>query len=219
MASFRRIGHQGTLVVLLGLTLLSGGCQFPGVSEAGRERCRKLSAQASDPIAAALAYGRCLPTSDRELAIEAEAAARAVEAKRQALLACRVRRQKIMALMTSLRAAERELAAARTTPFLSSQPAPPPIDESTESRYRLEDQQLDRQRREAALAAWEERVAGERASWRSERSARIARAQERLERDRLALKGLQPDLFTGPESIEFNPAVARRATAACETSG
>jgi hypothetical protein len=219
MARFQRIGHHGTLVVLLGLTLLSGGCHFAGVSEAGRERCRKLSAQASDPIASALAYARCLPSSDRELAIEAEAAARAAEAKRQALLACGVRRQKILALMASLRASERELAAARNAPFLASLPPPPPIDESAESRYRLEDQQLDRQRRESALAAWEERVAGEKARWRNERSARIARAREHLDRDRLALKGLEPDLFTGTESIEFNPAVVRRATTACEASG
>jgi hypothetical protein len=219
MARFLRTGHRGTTAVLLGITLLSSGCQFIGVSSAGRERCRKLSATAAHPIAAALAYGRCLPTTDRMLAIEAEAAARAAEAKRKALLACRARRQRIMALMASLWTAEQELAATKNAPFRPSLAPPAPIDERTEARYRLEDQQLDHQRREAALAAWEERVAAERVRWRDERARRIATAQERLDRGLLALKSLQPNLFTGPGSIEFDPVVARQVTTPCDTPG
>ena len=153
-------GHQGRagrlLLVLLGATLL-GGCQASGVSEAGRERCRQRGAAAGDPVTGALTYMRCLPTTDRSLAIE-KAAARKADARQAALEACRSRRERITSLMASLRQAEQELAAARNTSFRPSLP-PPTWDPGRESRYRLEDQQLDRERYEAALDAWERRVA------------------------------------------------------------
>jgi hypothetical protein len=205
------------LLVLLGVTLL-GGCQVPGVSDAGRERCRQQSAAAGDPITAGLTYLRCLPTTDRRLANEkaaAAAAAKRTATRRAALEACRSRLERVTALMASLRKAEAELAAARSTPFRPSAPPPPPLDSSKESRYRLEDQQLDRERYEAALGAWEQRVAGERATWRQQRAQRIDAAQSRLDRDAQTLRSLQPDLFTGPASIEFNTAVAQRVMAPC----
>jgi hypothetical protein len=201
---------------LLGATLL-GGCQASGVSEAGRERCRQRGAAAGDPVTGALTYMRCLPTTDRSLAIE-KAAARESEARRAALEACRSRRERITSLMASLRQAEQALAAARNTSFRPSLP-PPPWDPGRESRYRLEDQQLDRERYEAALDAWERRVAPERASWRAERAQRIDAAQSRLDRDYRSLRSLQPDLFTGAESIEFNPTVVRKVAADCASTG
>ncbi|KEF40720.1 MAG: hypothetical protein ER33_15540 [Cyanobium sp. CACIAM 14] len=218
MARFCRRGKPRLLPVLLGVTLLAGGCQPNGVSSAGRDRCRQRSEVAGDPFRAALTYWRCLPAVDRELAAE-RAAATAATAKRAAREACRQRQQKITALMVSLRKAEQELAAARDTPFRPSVPPPPPLDSRTESRYRPEDQQLDRERYEAALAAWEQRVAGQRALWRQERAARIETAQARLDREFQALKSLQPDLFTGPDSIEFDPAVVRRLSSGCDGTG
>jgi hypothetical protein len=211
-------GQQHILLVLVGVTLLAGGCQFTGVSAAGRERCRQRSEAAGNPVTAALAYVRCLPTVDRSLAIE-KAAAQAAAARRAALEACRVRQQRITALMASLRKAEQALAAARNTPFQPSVAPPPPLDSRRESRYRPEDQQLDRERYEAALDAWEQRVAGQRTLWRQQRAERIATAQERLDRDFRALKTLEPDLFNGPESIEFNPTVVQRVTADCGAPG
>ncbi|WP_216904831.1 hypothetical protein [Synechococcus sp. CCY 9618] len=204
--------------MLLGVTVLAGGCQFTGVSEGGRERCRQRGAGAGDPVRAALAYVRCLPTTDRSLAIE-NATSRAAAARQAALDACRSRQQRISALMASLREAEQELAAARNAPFRPSEAAPPPLDARREARYRQEDQQLDRERYEAAFDAWEQRVAGQRARWREERATRIESAQARLDRDFLALKTLQPDLFNAPESIEFDPEVARRVTNGCEGTG
>jgi DNA repair exonuclease SbcCD ATPase subunit len=207
--------------VLLGVTLL-GGCRVPGSSDAGQERCRQLSAAAGHPITAALTYMRCLPTTDRRLESEkaaADAAAKQTAARRAALEACRSRRERITALMASLRKAEEELAAARNTPFRPSVPPPPPLDASKESRYRLEDQQLDRERYEADLGAWEQQLAGERANWREQKAQRIDAAQTRLDRDAQTLRSLQPDLFTGPASIEFNTTVMRRVAAPCGSEG
>jgi hypothetical protein len=62
-------------------------------------------------------------------------------------------------------------------------------------------------------------VAGERANWREQRAQRIDAAQTRLDRDAQTLRSLQPDLFTGPASIEFNTTVMRRATAPCGSQG
>lgn len=200
--------------LLLSLIVASGGCQFSGVSEAGRERCRILSASAGDPFSAALRQLRCLPTTDRLLASE-RAEKKAAAARSAALQACRSRQRRITDLMASLRRSEQELAAARRSAFRPSLPPPAPPDAARESRYRLEDQQLDRERYEAALGAWEQQLAGEKERWRRQRAERLTTAQDRLNRDQQALRQLQPDLFQAPDSIEFAPAALARISAAC----
>ncbi len=225
MASPCRSRHRRLLPVLLSVTLLGGGCQFTGVSEAGRERCRSLGADAGHPLAAALSYVRCLPNSDATLAIEkaaakaAEKAEKAATARRAALVACRRRQGTITTLMASLRQAEQELAAARSTPFRPSVAPPQPLDAGKESRYRPEDQRLDRDRYEAALATWEQQVASQRFQWRQQRAERTEAAQRRLDRDAQALRQLQPDLFNGPASIEFDPTALQRVNAGCDSVG
>ncbi len=216
MASISGSRQRRLLLGMLSVILL-GGCQVPGVSDAGRERCRERGAAAADPITGALAYMRCLPTTDRSLAIE-KAASREAAARQAALDACRSRRERITSLMASLREAEQELAAARAIPFRPSVP-PPTWDPGVESRFRPEDQQLDRERYEASRDAWERRVATERASWRAQRARRIDAAQSRLDSDHRTLRSLQPDLFNGPDSIEFDPGVVRRVAAVCESTG
>ena len=218
MASSRARRHRRLLPVLLGVTLLGAGCQFTGVSEAGRERCRRLGAAAGNPLAAALSYVRCLPSSDSSLAAE-KAAESAAMARRTALEACRRRQGTITNLIGSLRQAEQELAAARNSPFRPSVAPPQPLDAGKESRYRPEDQRLDRDRYEAALGAWEQQVASQRAQWRQERAGRIEAAQARLDRDAQALRQLQPDLFNGPASIEFDPGALRQVSAGCDSAG
>ena len=218
MASSRARRHRRLLPVLLGVILLGGGCQFTGVSEAGRERCRRLGAAAGNPLAAALSYVRCLPGSDSSLAAE-KAAEAAAMARRTALEACRRRQGTITNLIRSLRQAEQELAVARNSPFRPSVAPPQPLDAGKESRYRPEDQRLDRDRYEAALGAWEQQVASQRAQWRQERAGRIEAAQARLDRDAQALRQLQPDLFNGPASIEFNPGALRQVSAGCDSAG
>ncbi len=218
MASSRARRHRRLLPVLLGVTLLGGGCQFTGVSEAGRERCRRLGAAAGNPLAAALSYVRCLPGSDSSLAAE-KAASAAAAARPAAQEACRSRQGTITTLIGSLRQAEQELAAARNSPFRPSVAPPPPLDAGKESRYRPEDQRLDRDRYEAALGAWEQQVASQRAQWRQQRAERIEAAQERLDRDAQALRQLQPDLFNGPASIEFDPRALRQVSAGCDSAG
>lgn len=203
--------------MLLGLTLLASGCQVAGVSEAGQERCRRLSAAAGHPFTAALSYLRCLPGTDRSLATERAAMEKAAAARREAQDACRRRQRRITTLMASLRNAEQELAAARTIPFRPSVAPPQPLDDGKESRYRPEDQRLDRERYEESLGAWEQQVAAERARWRQRRDARVAAAQDRLDRDAQALRNLQPDLFTGPASIEFDPVAVGRLRTGCSS--
>ncbi|MDM7953179.1 MAG: hypothetical protein QUV07_08200 [Cyanobium sp. CZS 25K] len=211
-------GSRRLLTLLLSVTLLGSGCQLTGVSEAGRDRCRQLSAATGHPLRAALSYIRCLPSTDRRLAIE-RADEKEAAARRAALEACRSRQRRITSLMASLRDAEQELAAARNSPFRPSVPPPTPIDAGRESRYRQEDQQLDRERYEAALGAWEEQVASQRARWRQGRAQRVEVAQARLDRDYQALRALEPDLFTGPGSIEFDPMALQRVKAGCASTG
>lgn len=215
MASPCRSRHRRLFPVLLSVTLLGGGCQFTGVSEAGRERCRRLGADAGHPLAAALSYVRCLPNADATLAAE-KAAEKAATARRAALEACRRRQGTITNLMASLRQAEQELAAARSSPFSPSVAPPQPLDAGKESRYRPEDQRLDRDRYEAALAAWEQQVASQRFQWRQQRAERIEAAQGRLDRDAQALRQLKPDLFNGPASIEFDPTALKKVSAGCD---
>lgn len=218
MASSRARRHRRLLPVLLGMTLLGGGCQFTGVSEAGRERCRRLAADADNTLAAAFSYVRCLPDSEATLAAE-KAAEAAATARRAALEACRRRQAKITTLIGSLRQAEQELAAARNSPFRPSVAPPQPLDAVKESRYRPEDQRLDRDRYEAALGAWEQQVASQRDQWRQRRAERIAAAQARLDRDAQALRQLQPGLFNGPASIEFDPKALAQVNARCDSAG
>lgn len=218
MASPSRSRHRRLLTVLLSVTLLGNGCQFTAVSEAGRERCRRLSADAGHPLAAALSYVRCLPGSDSSLAAE-RAAEKAAAARRAALAACRSRQGTITRLMGSLRRAEQELAAARSSAFNPSVAPPQPLDAGKESRYRPEDQRLDRDRYEAALGAWEQQVASQRSQWRQQRAKRIRAAQDRLDQDVQALRELQPDLFNGPASIEFAPMALRRVSDGCDSAG
>jgi len=217
MASPSGSRHRRLLPVFLSVTLLVGGCQVTGVSEAGRDRCRRLSASAGNPFTAAFSYLRCLPSSDSSLAAE-KAAETAAAARRAALQACRSRQGKITSLIGSLRQAEQELAAARSSPFSPSVAPPQPLDAGKESRYRPEDQLLDRDRYEAALGAWEQQVASQRAQWRKQRGERIKAAQGRLDRDAQALKELQPDLFNSPTSIEFDPTALRRVSAGCHSA-
>ena len=219
MASPSGSRQRRLLPVLLSVTLLGGGCQTTGVSEAGQARCRNLSASAGNPFTAVLSYVRCLPGSDATLAAEKAAETAAAARRRAALQACRSRQGKITRLIGSLRQAEQELAAARSSPFRPSLAPPQPLDVGRESRYRPEDQRLDRDRYEAALGAWEEQVASQRAQWQQQRSERIDAAQARLNRDVRSLRELQPDLFNGPASIEFDPTALQRVSSGCDSTG
>ena len=222
MASSCGSRHRRLLPLLLSVTMLGGGCQFTGVSEAGRERCRQFSAAAGHPFTAALSYVRCLPSSDSNLAAERatrKAAERAAEARRADLEVCRRRQVTITTIMGSLLQAEQELAAARSSPFSPSVAPPQPLDAGKEARYRPEDQRLDQDRYEAELGAWEQQVASQRRQWRQQRAERIEAAQARLDRDARALRNLQPDLFTGPTSIEFDPTALRKLKTSCNSAG
>jgi exonuclease VII large subunit len=131
---------------------------------------------------------------------------------RQAVEQCQRNRPRIQSLMANLRREERDLAAVKQDRYVPT-PAPrKPFDEETESRFRPEDQELDRQRHEAAVAEWESREASRRRQWQTAHRERIDRAQAQLNRTARQLRELEPSLFTAPQSIEFAPVVARRVT-------
>lgn len=112
---------------------------------------------------------------------------------------CRKRRQELQQDLAELRRAEAVLAEERAVP-LSPLPAPPIWDESAEQRYSKVDQQLDRQRYEQELAAWNQLRAGT-----EDQRLRLTQAQQRLDRQAQRLQKRYPGLFTGPTSIEVKP--------------
>ena len=80
--------------------------------------------------------------------------------------------------------------------------SPRPVwDEEKEQRYSLEDQQLDRQRYEQELAAWQQRQE----AWREQQRQALSEAQGRLDRQTRLMHGRYPTLFTAPNSIELDP--------------
>ncbi len=112
---------------------------------------------------------------------------------------CRKRRQELQQDLAELRRAEAVLAEERAVP-LSPLPAPPIWDESAEQRYSKVDQELDRQRYEQELAAWNQLRAGT-----EDQRLRLTQAQQRLDRQAQRLQKRYPGLFTGPTSIEVKP--------------
>ena len=131
---------------------------------------------------------------------------------RQAVEACQRLRPRIQTLMAKLRRDERDLAAVKKERYFSTAAPRKPFDEETESRFRPEDQELDRQRHEAAVAEWEGREASRRGQWHRAHQQRLDQAQLQLNRTARQLRELEPRLFTAPQSIEFSSTVARRVT-------
>lgn len=189
------------LLLGLGLPALLGGCGLAGlgVSEAGRQRCRSQVAAAPLPLRPWQEL-RCLPGIDRQLA--AEASRRRQEQERDErehkaqLALCRTQREALLPLVEAWRRSEQELADLRLERYRPL-PPPPPIDEERESRYRPEDQELDRERYENDLAAWRQEEGARRARWRSRQRAREATLRDRQRQDLAALRKLQPAVLRG----------------------
>ena len=196
-----------TLVALLTACGSSGS----GVGQAGQDRCRQLVAADRNPFSRHQAFRRCLASI--EAVLEKEAAKVPVPDPEPSLQAavkrCQERRPTVSELMASLRRQERRLADVRLERYVPATPRPR-FDEDAEARFRLEDQQLDRERYEAALEAWEAKDAARRDAWAAGRRRRLAEAQHRLNQTTRELRAMEPELFTSPTSIEFVPAVAQR---------
>lgn len=211
MTSTQAPPPRALILLVLSALLSACGPAGPDVSEAGRNRCREQVAAERNPLARHQAYRRCLVTIDAELRKKAR---RPPPQNSDASLAaavqrCQERRPTITGLMDTLRRQERRLADIRAESYVPASPRPR-FDEAAESRLRLEDQQLDRERYEAALAEWETREASGRRNWTAAHRQRLAEAQTLLNRTTAELRRMEPDLFTAPSSIEFVPAVAQR---------
>ncbi|MEB3334755.1 MAG: hypothetical protein VKP70_07195 [Cyanobacteriota bacterium] len=135
---------------------------------------------------------------------EAQVQARAKRRRRHER--CLRERPALEAAMAELRRAESALAQVKSETRVPL-PPPPPWNDAVESRFRLEDRELDRQRHEEARANWRQREESDRLRWRAAHQERLGEAQGHLNRQARVLRDRRPDLFTGPGSIEFNPAV------------
>ncbi|MEB3263412.1 MAG: hypothetical protein VKJ66_03465 [Synechococcus sp.] len=189
------------LLLGLGLPALLGGCGLAGlgVSEAGRQRCRSQAA-AAPLLLRPWRELRCLPGIDRQLAAEAsrrrEQQEQAERERKAQLARCREQGPALAALVEAWRRTEQELADLRLERYRPL-PPPPPIDEERESRYRPEDQELDRERYESDLAAWRQQEGERRARWQARQRAQEATLRERQRQDLAALRKLQPAVLRG----------------------
>lgn len=133
-----------------------------------------------------------------------------LQQRQLAVRQCRQRRQDLLEGLAELRRAEVALAEAR---LLSVPPlgAAPVWDEAREQRYSQVDQELDRQRYEQELAAWQQRQAERQPLIARQRQQQEA-AQLRLDRQAQALQQRYPGLFSAPTSIEVKPQELERLT-------
>lgn len=127
------------------------------------------------------------------------------EPQKQAKL-CRQTSHTVKAELAALRQAERQLSRVKqqSQPQLS---APPVWDEAREARFSEQDQELDRQRYERQLALWQQQQGEGRQAWEYRHGIELAEAQRQLNARARSLRRRHHDLFTGPTSIEVNPAV------------
>jgi hypothetical protein len=194
--------------------MLTGCASAPEVSQAGRDLCRRQSAAVANPFARPFVERRCLRTVEQVLRRQRQKAARgpsAADRLEASVKRCRERQPTVSSLMVALRRAERNLADVKAEEFLPAAPPQAP-DEAMLARFRREDQEFERERHEAELAAWRDREADRRSAWRASHRQRLERAQTELDRAARELRDMEPSLFTGPGSIEFDVAVARRVT-------
>ncbi|MFN7901040.1 MAG: hypothetical protein ACK5N0_15540 [Synechococcaceae cyanobacterium] len=194
-------------------TLLLAACSgsAPQVSDTGRSRCQRRADLEDLPLLRPLVYQHCLGTIEAKLAVERrEELQRRQEHQRllaQALARCRKKRSALQVSLRNLRQAERDLANLRASgePPLPTLPSRP--NEATLQRYTREDAELDRQRFQDSLMAWQRRLA-QRQLLRQRRQSALDEAQLRLDKAALHLNKLQPDLLA--EGIELDPVIARR---------
>ena len=111
--------------------------------------------------------------------------------------------------MAELRRSEARLARVKEEAY-APQSSPPRWNEDEESRFRLEDRESDWQRYLQARDDWTRRESGHRARWQADHARRWQEAQARLDQVVRSLRDQQPDLFTAPGSIEFNPLAVSR---------
>lgn len=146
----------------------------------------------------------CRPApSPRALPPAAQAERQRKQQQQLAARQCQERRQQLQQGLAELRRAEALLADERAA-SLAPPLAPPIWDEAREQRFSQVDQQLDRQRYEQQLAAWQGLRAERRAAIDRQR-LRLTQAQQRLDRQAQRLQKRYPGLFTGPTSIEVKP--------------
>lgn len=180
--------------LLVALLLLLAAC-------GNQERSPGLNRGQQDPNAPA--------SPQKKQQSQAKARAEAEKQRAQAQERCLQERPGVEAQMAALRRAELQLALVKEDIYVPL-PPPEPWNESRESRFRREDRDADWQRYLQAQEAWQRREQSHRARWRAQHQERLERAQERLDGQARSMRSRHPDLFTGPQSIEFNPQVVHR---------
>jgi hypothetical protein len=154
-------------------------------------------------------------TAEAERRRQQEAQAR-LERQRRDQERCLRERPDWEAGMAALRRAESRLARVKVETYVPSLP-PPPWNEAAEARYRREDREADWQRHQQAQEDWRLGEQSRRARWDAEHRWRLDDAQTQLNQEARALRERRASLFTGPTSIEFNPATVDQLLL-CRTS-
>jgi len=120
---------------------------------------------------------------------------------------CRQTSRTVSSELAALRQVERRLSGLRQEVDPGASSPAPLWDGAREQRYSEQDRDLDRQRYERQLAAWQRQQAAGRQAWDGRHRRELAGAQSELNARSRRLRRLRPNLFTGPTSIEVNPAV------------
>ncbi|MFM9047055.1 MAG: hypothetical protein ACKOOH_05280 [Cyanobium sp.] len=140
-----------------------------------------------------------------------------IKERRIALERCLRERPGLEAQMADLRATEAHLAHVKGESY-GGLPGPEPWDEAKESRFRVEDREADWQKHLQAREDWKQRNQSRQRAWETLHRERLRAAQSRVDEQALSLRAQEPDLFTGPGSIEFNPLAVHRIRH-CDTPG
>ncbi len=205
------VRRPSALAVLVMVML--AGCVGSTVSPAGQKRCRVEQERDANPLIRLLNERRCRATVDQRLALKAQRQrqerADQVRRSQRETERCRQRAGAIALELRQLRQAEARLAAVRGEAYAPS-PPPAPFNEAAEARFRFEDQELDRQRHGERMAVWQAREDDRRRRWHADHASRLEVAQITLNQRAAAMRQQQPDLFSGPTSIELNGTVWRR---------
>ena len=125
-----------------------------------------------------------------------EAERRQAAERQQALERCRRYRGDLPQRLQRFTAERQALLALQAEAYRPS-PGPKPLDPDEQSRLTIYDQQSEQQQYDEALAAWQEREQGRRATWAVRQRALLQVAEANLDRAAAALRQVSPALLDG----------------------
>ncbi|WP_157665344.1 hypothetical protein [Cyanobium sp. NIES-981] len=116
---------------------------------------------------------------------------------------CQAGQAELVTAAAALSAAEAALAGLEQRRY-SPLPRPPAPDPAVLQRYSISDQELELERHQQALQAWEQEERGRRSRWREEQRQERQRLQARLQRQRQALSAANPAVLSPAPEAKLN---------------